>query len=179
VSLSVVTFDYLLKYGIAPNAANLTGLLSFFIVTGRSATIWGPNFKSNDSRFRKYLQRGLSCVTFALCAGMTYRSQIVLKGSFDPYTSLPIAGIAFASAVDCCNNIVPLRRKHLCMAAFQFAFGAYTWSSSLLGKASVDIGACIFFDPWFGDDRRARAKAAFARLTMRGFRSGHAAGGAR
>jgi hypothetical protein len=180
ISLSIVTFDYLLKYGIAPSAANLTGILSFLIVTGRSAIVWGLNFKDDDSRFRKYLQRGISCVTFALCAGLTYRSQIVLKGSFDPYTSLPIAGIAFASVADCCNNIVPRRRNHLCMAAFQFAFGAYTWSSSLLGKAGVDIGACIFFDPWFGDDRRMRVKAAFARLTMRGpERSGHAAGGAR
>ena len=118
MSLSVVTFDYLLKYGAAPSAANLTGLLSFLIVTGRSAIVWDLNFKGDDSRFRKYLQRGLSCVAFALCAGMTYRSQIVLKGSFDPYTSLPIAGIAFASAAVCCNNIVPRRRNHLCMAAF-------------------------------------------------------------
>jgi hypothetical protein len=117
MSLSVVTFDYLLKYGAAPSAANLTGLLSFLIVTGRSAIVWGLNFKGDDSRFRKYLQRGISCVAFALCAGMTYRSQIVLKGSFDPYTSLPIAGIAFASAAVCCNNIVPRRRNHLCMAA--------------------------------------------------------------
>jgi hypothetical protein len=115
MSLSVVTFDYLLKYGAAPSAANLTGLLSFLIVTGRPAIVWGLNFKGDDSRFRKYLQRGISCVAFALCAGMTYRSQM---SSRDPYTSLPSAGIAFASAAVCCNNIVPRRRNHLCMAAF-------------------------------------------------------------
>ncbi len=33
------------------------------------------------------------------------------------------------------------------MAAFQLAFGCYTGARTLIGKAAIDVGACLWHDP--------------------------------
>jgi hypothetical protein len=78
------------------------------------------------------------------------------KGSFDPYTLLVLAGNGFACLADSLNVVTWRRRSHFLMAVCMLAFGVYTVGWTLIAKASIDLGACVYFDPLFGENRRAR-----------------------
>jgi hypothetical protein len=160
ISLSAVALDYLVKYGVIGSGADLAGLVTFTIVTSRSGAVWCFNFSDKDARARKALQQAISWVTFALCVGFAYASQVTVKGSFDPLTLLVLAGNGFACLADSLNVVIWRRRSHFMMAAFMLAFAIYTDCWALMAKASIDLGACIYFDPLFGEDRRERIKDA-------------------
>lgn len=147
ISLAFVSLDYLLKCATNPTPANLAGLFNFPIVTGRSAAVWAFDFQKEDSRFRKRLQKAISVGTSVLCVAATVGSQILHSGWFDPWTTLNLLGILFAATADACNGPVSRRRNHLVMAGFQLAFGCYTGAGTLIGKAAVDVGACLWNDP--------------------------------
>jgi len=160
ICLSTVALDYLVKYAVVGSGAALAGLVTFSLLASRSATTWCLNFSAEDTRARKALQRAICWVIFALCVGVGYASQIATKGWFDPFTLLVLAGNAFACLADCFNVVTWRRRSHFMMAAFMLAFGIYTASSALIAKAGIDLSACAYFDPLFGDHRRARIKDA-------------------
>ncbi len=147
ISLAFVSLDYLLKCAINPTPANLVGLFNFPIVTTRSATVWACDFQKGDSRFKRNLQKAISVITSILCVAATVGSQIFYTGSFDPWTTLNLLGILFAATADACNTPVSRRRNHLVMASFQLAFGCYTSAGTLIGKAAVDVVACLWHDP--------------------------------
>ena len=160
ISLSAVALDYLVRYGVIGSGADLAGLVTFTIVTSRSGLVWWLNFSDKDTNSRKALQQGISLITFAFCVGFTYASQIAVKGSFDPHSLLVLAGNGFACLADSLNVVTWRRRSHFMMAGFQLAFGSYTGSWALMAKASIDLGACVYFDPLFSEHRRKRIKDA-------------------
>ena len=160
ISISAVALDYLVKYGVIGSGADLAGLVTFTIVTSRSGLMWRLNFSDKDTRSRKVLQQGISWITFAFCVGFAYASQIAVKGSFDPYSLLVLGGNGFGCLADSLNVVTWRRRSHFMMAGFMLAFGIYTGSWALMAKASIDLGACGYFDPLFGEHRRKRIKEA-------------------
>lgn len=160
ISLSAIALSYLVKYAVVGSGAALAGLVTFTLLTSRSATTWCLDFSDKDTRSRKVLQQGICWATFVLCVGCSYESQMAAKGWFDPFTLLVLAGNAFACLADSLNVVTWRRRSHFVMAAFMFAFGSYTASSALIAKAGIDLAACAYFDPLFGEDRREWIKEA-------------------
>jgi hypothetical protein len=152
--------NYLVKYCVVGSGAALAGLVTFTVVTSRAGVVWQLNFSSKDAGSRKALQQGIVWVSYALCVGFAYQSQMAAKGSFDPYTLLVLAGNGFACLADSLNVVTWRRRGHFLMAACMLAFGIYTVGWTLLAKASIDLGACVYFDPLFGEKRRKRIKDA-------------------
>jgi hypothetical protein len=156
ISLGAVALDYLIKYCVVGSGAALAGLVTFTIMTSRAGTVWRFDFSNKDTGSRKALQLGIVWVAYALCVGFTYESQIAAKGSFDPYTLLALAANGFASLADSLNVVTWRRRSHFMMAGCMLAFGIYTGAWPLMAKASIDLGACVYFEPLFGKDRRKR-----------------------
>lgn len=164
ISLSTVVLDYLVRYAVVGSGAILAGLVTFTIVTSRSGVMWCLDFSDGDTRSRKALQQGISWVTFALCVGLAYESQMAAKGWFDPFTLLALAGSGFACLADSLNVVTWRRRSLFVTAAFMLAFGIYTGSWALMAKVGIDLAACVYFDPLLGQERRERIRDALRSL---------------
>jgi hypothetical protein len=166
IATSAVALDYLGKYCVVGSGADLAGLSTYAIVACRSGATWCFNFSDQDTRSRKAVQRGVGAGAFALCVGVAVASQMAATGSFDPYTLLALAGCGFGCVADSVNALTWRRRTHLVMSAFMLAFGIYTGSWALIAKACIDLGACIYFDPLFGEDRRERMNDALKSMLV-------------
>jgi hypothetical protein len=169
LSLCAIALDYLIKYTVVGSGAELAGLLTVTIMASRAGTTWRLNFSDKDTRARKTLQLALCWVSFVLCVGITYKAQMAAKGWFDPFTLLALAGIGMASLADSLNVVTWRRRSHFVTAAFLLAFGIYTDASAMMAKTAIDLAACIYFDPLFGQERRARITDALRSMLVPGW----------
>jgi hypothetical protein len=166
ISLGAVALDYLTKYCVVGSGAALAGLVTFTLVTSRAGTVWRFDFSNKDTTSRKALQQGIVWVTYALCVGFVYESQIAAKGSFDLFTLLILAANGFGALADSLNVVTWRRRSHFMMAGFMLAFGIYTGAWALMAKASIDLGACVYFDPLLGKNLRGRINEALKSIRV-------------
>jgi hypothetical protein len=157
IALALVMMDYLIKCGVEPSGAVVTGLVTWAIVTARSSAIYLLNFTAKDRN--NPLQLAISIGSFALCLVATLGSQWYLTGTIDRWTLLPLVGTAFGSLADSLNVEEYRLRSQFFMAVFHFAFGVVTNSWSLMIKTAIDAAACITFDTRLTQPVAAAARA--------------------
>jgi hypothetical protein len=135
IALALVMMDYLIKCGVEPSGAVVTGLVTWAIVTARSSAIYLLNFTAKDRN--NPLQLAISIGSFALCLVATLGSQWYLTGTIDRWTLLPLVGTAFGSLADSLN----------------------VEEYRLMIKTAIDAAACITFDTRLTQPVAAAARA--------------------